>query len=93
MVHVLIERHLHEGQLSTYLEQAKIALQKTYMVPGFVTGEAFANIQDENHRFLLCKWKTLEDWQRWANSPERKEVLSAVHAILTQPEKITVLEN
>ncbi|SMF34708.1 Heme-degrading monooxygenase HmoA [Alteromonadaceae bacterium Bs31] len=93
MVHVLIERHIHEGQLATYLDQAKIALQKTYAVAGFVTGEAFANIKDEHHRFLLCKWKTLEDWQRWANSAERKEVLSAVHSILKQPEKICVLEN
>ncbi|WP_185231564.1 antibiotic biosynthesis monooxygenase family protein [Teredinibacter franksiae] len=93
MVHVLIERSLHEGQLSTYLEQAKIALQKTYVVPGFISGEAFANIQDENHRFLLCKWKSLEDWQRWSTGTERKEVLSAVHAILRQPEKICVLEN
>jgi len=93
MVHVLIERHLHEGQLSTYLEQAKLALQRTYIVPGFVSGEAFANIKDENHRFLLCKWKSLEDWQRWAACTERKELLSPIHAILTQPEKVTVLEN
>jgi len=93
MVQVLIERHLHEGQLATYLEQSKIALHRTYIVPGFISGEAFANIQDENHRFLLCKWKTLEDWQRWATCAERKELLSPIHSILRQPEKVSVLEN
>ncbi|WP_075185686.1 antibiotic biosynthesis monooxygenase family protein [Teredinibacter haidensis] len=93
MVHILIERHLHEGQLSTYLEQAKVALQRTYVVPGFISGEAFADIQDENHRFLFCKWKSLEDWHRWASSAERKEILSPVHSILKQPEKICVMEN
>lgn len=93
MVHILIERQLHEGQLATYLEQAKIALQRTYVVPGFISGEAFADVYDENHRFLLCKWKTLEDWNRWALCTERKELLSPIHSILVQPEKVSVLEN
>ncbi|WP_018277624.1 antibiotic biosynthesis monooxygenase family protein [Teredinibacter turnerae] len=93
MIHVLIERHLHEGQLATYLDQAKRALQHTYAVPGFISGEAFYDLNDENHRLLLCKWKSLESWQRWLQSSERLEILSAVHAILTQPEKITLLDN
>ncbi|WP_188150358.1 antibiotic biosynthesis monooxygenase family protein [Teredinibacter waterburyi] len=93
MVHVLIERHLHEQMLNTYIEHSRKALQRTYLVPGFISGEAFADISDENHRFLLCKWKTLEDWRRWASSGERLELLAPIHSILKQPEKVSVLEN
>ncbi|TVZ38445.1 heme-degrading monooxygenase HmoA [Alteromonadaceae bacterium 2753L.S.0a.02] len=93
MIHVLIERHLHEGQLATYLEQAKLALQRTYIVPGFISGEAFYDLTDENHRMLLCKWKSMEDWLSWAHCAERKELLSPIHSILTQPEKVTLWDN
>jgi len=93
MVHILIERHIHEGQVSTYLEHSRKALSHASRASGFISGEAFADIKSEEHRFLLCKWSSAELWERWACSSERMETLAPIHAILTQPEKVTILDN
>lgn len=93
MIHVLIERHIAESMLSTYEENSKQVLQKTYMVPGFISGESFIDTQEPNHRYLLCKWRSIQDWYRWAQSEERKDLHTLINPILTQPEIVTILEN
>ena len=93
MIHVLIERHIAEGMLSTYEENSKQVMHHTYMVPGFIAGESFIDTHEPNHRYLLCKWRSIQDWYRWLQSEERKELHNLIHPILTQPEIVTVLEN
>lgn len=93
MIHVLIERRIAEGMLSTYEQLLKTALQRTFIAHGFISGEAFHNIDDENHRFFWSKWRSAQDWQRWYRSNERRELIAAMKPILSQEEKITVLKN
>lgn len=93
MIHILIERHIAEGMGSTYDELARLALQRTYVVPGFISGETFTNSNSPNHRFLFCKWRSIEDWLRWQNSYERLALTGKFAPILEQPEKVTQLKN
>lgn len=93
MIHVMIERHIADGLLSTYEELSKKALQRTYVVHGFISGETFANTHDINHRFVLCKWRTQKDWNRWYQSPERLELMNSIAPVLREIEKVLVLEN
>ncbi len=93
MIFVLIERHIAEGMTSTYDKVARSMLQQTFAVPGFISGEAYADMHNNNHRFLLCKWRSLRDWQRWLHSERRAELINQFAPILTQPEKVTLLEN
>ncbi len=93
MIHVLIERHVAEGMLSTYEEFLKKALQRTFVAHGFVSGEAFHSVEDENHRFLWCKWRSHQDWTRWYHSRERQELVNTMKPLLSQEEKISILKN
>ncbi len=93
MIHVLIERHIAENMLSTYDEQSRNALQRSYSVRGFISGEAFANTEDIYHRFVLCKWRSHQDWNRWYQSDERLQLMNHIQPILRVPEKILILEN
>lgn len=92
MIYVLIERRIAEGMASTYDQAARDMLQQTYIVEGFISGEAYEDMQDHNHRFLLCKWRTLRDWQRWLHSEKRAELINRFAPILKEPEKFTLLE-
>lgn len=92
MIYVLIERRIAEGMASTYEQAARDMLQQTYVVEGFISGEAYEDMQDHNHRFLLCKWRTLRDWQRWLHSEKRAELINRFAPILQEPEKFTLLE-
>ena len=93
MIHVMIERNIAEGMLSTYEENSRMALQRTYVVPGFIAGEAFTDTHDPHHRFLLCKWRSLEDWQKWNTSEDRQELMNLIAPILLQQEKVTLLQH
>ena len=93
MIHVLIERNIAEGMLSTYQAQCQKALQQSHVEPGFISGEVFYDKQDKNHQFVLCKWRTEQDWNRWKNSSQRLEIMNAIAPVLVQPERISVLEH
>lgn len=93
MIQVLIERHIADGMLSTYEDSSRHALQKTYAVTGFISAEAFTDVHDPNHKFVLSKWRNAQDWHRWAQSEERLELINLISPVLTQPEKVTLIEN
>lgn len=93
MIHVLIERHIADGMLSTYDELARKAMHRTYIAPGFVAGESFIDAHDPHRRFLLCKWRSPQDWYQWAHSDERLELVSKITPILLEPERVVVMEN
>lgn len=89
----MIERHIAEGMLSTYEELSRKALQQTYIVHGFISAETLANTSNIHHRFVLCKWRSQKDWNRWYQSRERMELMNNIFPVLSEPEKIIVLEN
>ena len=91
MIHVLIERHVASGLLSTYENFLRQALQKTFVTGGFISGEAFHSTNNENHRFLMCKWRSQQDWDRWYSSDERRELMSILKPLLEQDEQIQIL--
>ncbi len=93
MIHVLIERHIADGMLSTYEQITRVGLQKSYISHGFISGEAFSNTNDIHHRFVLCKWRSQDDWDSWYHSKERDELMASISAVLTAPEKVFILEH
>ncbi|WP_096087596.1 antibiotic biosynthesis monooxygenase family protein [Agaribacterium haliotis] len=93
MIHVLIERELADGMVSTYEQLLKGALRRSFVVSGFIAGEAYSDIDNPHKRILWCKWRSLEDWQRWFHSEERDSLLRQMRPMLIGNEKITVLEH
>lgn len=93
MVHVLIERCIADGMISTYEELARKAMHRTYIAPGFISGETFFDAHAPNRRFLLCKWRSERDWLAWSTSEQRTEFTNQIAPILEEPERVTVLKH
>ncbi|MBY4677819.1 antibiotic biosynthesis monooxygenase family protein [Marinobacterium arenosum] len=93
MIRVLIERHIADGLAEHYEKTARETLQKAMQAHGFITGEALHNTEDPNHRVVLATYRTIQDWQRWARSPERQEMLDQLMPMLESEEKVTILEH
>ena len=93
MIHVLIERQVAEGMSSNYEQVLKTALQQSYVTHGFISGESYSDLDKPNNRYLLCKWRSLQDWQRWARSDERQSLMRLMKPLLTGEEKVTVLQH
>lgn len=93
MIHVLIERHIGTDLETTYEAMARTTLQGAYKATGFINGETFFDMNNPRHHYVLSKWRTLSDWQRWYQSDERRKMIGQLSSALDGPEKITFLEN
>jgi heme-degrading monooxygenase HmoA len=93
MIRVLIERHVAEDLIGHYEKAARDTLQLAMGAHGFISGEVLKNAYDPNHRLVVATYRTLQDWQRWASSPERKEMMEALGPMLETEEKVTIYEH
>ncbi len=93
MIRVLIERHIADGLADLYEEAARATLVQAMQAHGFISGESLHDTQNPDHRIVLATYRTLQDWQRWARSAERQEMMAAINPMLTREEKITLLEH
>ncbi len=92
MIRVIIERSIAESLEANYEDTAKQTLQKAIRSPGFISGESLKDITNTRHRVILCNWRSLQDWQAWQQSHERKEMMDKLNLMLEKEEKVTVLE-
>ena len=93
MIRVLIERHIADDLSELYEKAARATLTEAMQAHGFISGEALRNIQDPNHRVILATFRSVQDWQRWARSPERQEPMATINPMLITEEKITLFEH
>ena len=92
MIRVIIERFIAESLEANYEDTAKETLQKAIRAPGFISGESLKDIQNSRHRFILCNWRSIQDWQIWQQSKERKDMMDKLNLMLEKDEKFTILE-
>jgi len=92
MIKVIIERFIAESLEPNYEDAAKDILQKAVRTEGFISGESLKDTQNERHRFIICTWRSISDWQRWEQSHERREMMDKLNLMLEKEEKSTILE-
>jgi heme-degrading monooxygenase HmoA len=93
MISVLIERNIALDLASTYEDMAKKTLHLAYQAPGFINGETFSDISNPLHRFVLSKWRNINDWHNWCHSDNRKDMMDKLNLLFAEPEKVCILEN
>jgi len=92
MIRVIIERFISETLEIHYEDTAKQTLQSAIRAPGFISGESLRDINNPRHHILLCKWRSVEDWQLWLASHERRTMMAKLSLMFDREEKITLLE-
>ncbi len=93
MIKVLIERNIAIDMEATYEQLSRNTLQHAYQADGFINGETFKDIHKPLKRFVLSKWRSTADWSRWHASSTRREMMSELSLVLSEPEKFSILEN
>jgi heme-degrading monooxygenase HmoA len=93
MIKVIIERHIADELGEHYEKAAKATLQKAMQAHGFISGEALRDFDDHNHRIVIANYRTINDWQLWLGSVERKEMMEQIRPMLDREEKFTILEH
>ena len=67
-----------EGELFKSIKEIRRSVP---LQPGYISGEYLKSINDTDEIVTISSWYTLEDWQTWFNSEERKEIQSRIDSI------------
>jgi heme oxygenase (mycobilin-producing) len=87
-VKILIQRKVkpaREKELNTAVRELR---SKAIHAQGYISGETLCSIEDPSVHLVMSTWKSLEDWNRWADSPERKVFQQTIDALLEEPTTI-----
>ncbi len=93
MIKVLIERQVPEELTEQYLILARQALTLSMQGSGFISGEVLHDINNPERRLVIASYRTIQDWDRWYNSEQRREIMDQLGPMLEHEEKICIYEH
>lgn len=50
--------------------------------PGYISGETLRSLEDPEDFLVISKWETAEDWEKWLNSKERRDIQGRVDSLI-----------
>ena len=80
-VKVLIKRKFPKDKEKELFRSIKEIRRRVPQQPGYISGEYLKSIDDTNDIVAISSWYTLESWQAWFESEERKEIQSKIDSI------------
>ena len=88
-VKILIQRKVKPGKEKEFNETVKELRSMAIHAQGYISGETLRSIEDPSVHVVISTWKSIEDWNHWADSAERKAFQQKTDAMLEEPTKIT----
>jgi len=89
-VKVFIKRHFISGNTPKITRLLRKARFEAMGFGGYVSSETLSDYHDPNRVTVMSMWRTLEDWEAWKQSPERKSNESKMESILERPPEYEV---
>ena len=50
--------------------------------PGYISGETLRSLDDPEDYMVVSKWETADDWQKWLQSKERRDLQGRVDSLI-----------
>ena len=60
--------------------------------PGYVSGETLRSLDDPEDYMVVSKWKSVDDWNKWLQSKERRELQGRVDSLIGEKPFYEVFE-
>jgi heme-degrading monooxygenase HmoA len=92
-VKILIYRKVKPGKEEELTEAVRNLRSKAIHAEGYISGETLRSLEDPSVHLVISTWKSIEDWNRWLNTPERQAFQQKTDAILEEAAKITAYEH
>src|SRR6266511_972961 len=88
-VKILIHRKIKPGKEKELSEAVRALRFQAMVARGYISGETMHSVEDPSIQLVISTWKSIEDWNNWINTPERKAFQKKIDTILEEPTKIT----
>jgi len=80
-IKVFIKRKCPKDKESELFRCIKEIRRRVPQQSGYISGEYLKSIDETNEITTISSWFSLEDWQAWFESEERKEIQSKIDSI------------
>lgn len=60
---------------------------------GYISGETLVNYDDPSEHLVISTWKTLDDWNRWLQDKQRRELQNKVDRVTGSETRYSVYYN
>jgi heme-degrading monooxygenase HmoA len=91
-IKILIHRKVKRGKEKELSEAVRNLRSKIIHAGGYISGETLRSIEDPSLYLVISTWRSLEDWNRWTGSLDRKAFQQNTEPMLEEPTKITSYE-
>ena len=91
-VKVVIYRKVRPGKEKELSEAVRNLRSQAIHAEGYISGETLRSVEDPSIHLVISTWKSIEDWNNWFNTPERKAFQEKIDTILEEPTKIAPYE-
>jgi heme-degrading monooxygenase HmoA len=81
-VKILIKRRLPLDKAQTIVDVFRQLRMLAIEQEGYISSETLRSIERPQEFLVISSWRSLEDWQKWFNSSQRKELHSKVDTLL-----------
>lgn len=89
-IKVLIKRQYKPesfGQVSALLNRARYDAMG---MQGYISSETLTDLYEPGQVVVISMWQSVEDWQKWIDSPKRSEFAAEMRHLMTGPEQIEI---
>ena len=81
-VKILIRRSVPEGKAREMIPLFRKMRTLANEQPGYITGETMRNLERPDEFLVISSWETSDDWKRWVQSSERRQIQSQIDKLL-----------
>ena len=81
-VKILIKRNVPEDKAKKMLPLFKQMRVMANSQPGYISGETMRRLDLPDEFLVISSWQSSDDWEKWVQSNERKEVQAEIDALL-----------
>lgn len=81
-VQVIIKRKWQVDSPAELLPLLSELRSRAIKQPGYISGETLRSLDDPEEYMVVSKWETAEDWKRWMQSKERRNLQGKVDSLL-----------
>jgi len=60
--------------------------------PGYISRETLRSLENPEDYLVRCQWETVEDWDKWLHSKERRDIQGKIDSIIGEKTFYEVFE-
>ena len=81
-VKIFIKRNVTESTLEELITLFQKMRGVCLMQPGYISGQTLKRLDSPGERLVISTWRSIEDWEDWFKSPERREIQLEIDSLL-----------